>query len=292
MTIEARPRELTGDDIVLGHFTLSRHHDITQRVDAAAGAGCRAIGIYIRDFQRLEADGSSTDLARLLDDRGLGLAEISALRSWGDPASAGTTDAVDQEAAAFRIADQFGCRSLHVLGSHAGTISDAGEAFGALCDRARDHGLLVGLEFVPSTNIATAAHALRIVEAADRDNGGLCVDIWHHQRGANDLEIIRALPGDKVFDVQMSDGTLTPVLADYEEDTRRNRVPPGDGDMDVRGFVDAVRATGTTAPWSLEVCNEAAWDTDGAAFVARCVSGLRRVLATDEPEHGTVGAAS
>ena len=282
MTTAAKPSELSGDDIVLSHFTLSRHHDITQRIDAAAGAGCRAIGIYVQDFQRLERAGISEELAGLLDDRGLCLAEIDALRSWGDRSTAGTADAVDQEAAAFRIADQFECRSLHVLGPYAGTIREAAEAFGALCDRAGDHGLLVGLEFVPSTNIATAADAVRIVEAADRDNGGICVDIWHHQRGANDLELIRALPGEKVFDIQMSDGPLVPALADYDEDTRRNRMPPGDGDMDLRAFVAAIRSTGTTAPWALEVCNEAAWETDGAAFVARCARGLRRVLAAEE----------
>ena len=281
MTSAIRPSELTGDDIVLSHFSLSRHHDITQRVDAAAGSGCRAIGIYIRDFQRLEADGTSDLLAGLLDDRNLCLAEIDALRSWGDPSLAATGDAVDQEATAFRIADRFACRSLHVLGPDVGTIGEVAAAFGALCDRAADHGLLVGLEFLPTTIIATAADALRVVEAADRDNGGICVDVWHHQRGADDLSLIRALPGEKVFDVQMSDGPLVPNLPDYEEDTRRNRLPPGDGEMDLRGFAAAVRATGTTAPWSLEVCNEAAWDSDGAAFVARCATGLRRILAAD-----------
>lgn len=278
MTNAIRPSELTGDDIVLSHFSLSRHHDITQRVDAAAGAGCRAIGIYLRDYQRLEADGTSDLLAGLLDDRELCLAEIDALRSWGDPATADTADALDQEATAFRIADRFASRSLHVLGPSTGTIDEIAVALGALCDRAASHGLLVGLEFLPTTVIATAADAVRVVEAADRDNGGICVDVWHHQRGAGDLALIRTLPGEKVVDVQMSDGPLQPTLADYEEDTRRNRLPPGDGQMDLHGFVTAVRATGTTAPWSLEVCNEAAWDTDGAAFVARYATGLRRVL--------------
>jgi sugar phosphate isomerase/epimerase len=281
MVTAAKPSDLSGDDVVLSHFTLSRHHDITQRVDAAAGAGCSAIGIYIRDFQRLEADGSSDHLEGILDDRGLCLAEIDALRAWGDPSSATTADAVDLEAAAFRIADRFACRSLHVLGPREGTPGDVAKAFGALCDRAAHHGLLVGLEFLPSTSIATAADAIRTVEAADRDNGGLCVDVWHHQRGADDLSQIRALPGEKVIDVQMSDGPRAPTLADYEEDTRRNRVPPGDGEMDLSGFVAAVRATGTAAPWSLEVCNEAAWETDGAVFAARCASGLRRIFAAD-----------
>lgn len=281
MSTARKPSELTGDDLVLSHFTLSRHHDITERVNAAAGAGCRGIGIYIGDYRRLEAEGTSGELTRLLDDRDLCLAEIDALRAWADPASARTAEAIDQEATAFRIADRFACRSLHVLGPTAGRIDECTAAFGALCDRAADHGLLVGLEFLPSTIIATAADALRVVEGADRDNGGLCVDVWHHQRGADDLGLIRALPGERVIDVQMSDGPLVPERADYEEDTRRNRVPPGDGEMDLPGFVAAVRATGTSAPWSLEVCNEGAWETDGADFVARCATGLRSVLAAD-----------
>jgi sugar phosphate isomerase/epimerase len=283
MATANEPRALTSGDLVLSHFTLGRHHDITERVDAAAGAGCRAIGIHIRDYQRFEADGTIDRLPGLLDERDLSLAEIDALRTWGDPSVADFADAIDQEVTAFRIADRFECRSVHALGPSAGTIAEIAAAFGALCDRAAEHGLLVALEFMPTTIVNTAADALRIVEAADRDNGGLCVDVWHHQRGANDLELIRSLPGEKVIDVQMSDGPLVAALEDaapegYEEDTARNRLPPGDGDFDLTGFVAAIRATGTTAPWALEVCNEAARETDGAAFVKRCADGLRRVL--------------
>jgi sugar phosphate isomerase/epimerase len=292
MVTASEPAELDSDDIVLSHFTLGRHHDITQRVDASAAAGCAAIGIYIRDYQRLEADGTSDALTGLLDDRGLCLSEIDALRSWHDPVSA-TADAIDQESAAFAIADRFGCRSLHALAPSAGTIADLASAFGSLCDRASDHGLMVALEFVPTTAVATATDALRIAEAAGRDNGGVCVDIWHHQRGANDLALIRALPGERIIDVQMSDGPLVPALDDYLADTLRNRLPPGEGEMDLRGFVATIRSTGTTAPWSLEVCNEAATDTDGTEFVSRCAAGLRRVLAADDrPDDEPDGVAT
>jgi sugar phosphate isomerase/epimerase len=278
MRTACSPHELDGDDLVLSHFTLSRHHDLTQRVDAAAAAGCRGIGMYIGDFQRLVAEGATVGMERLLDDRGLCLAEIDVWRGWGRPVSAQTAELADQEETAFAMADRFGCRSLHVLGPYAGTFGDGVRAFAALCDRAADHGLLVGLEFMPSTNVASAADALRIVEAADRHNGGLCVDVWHHQRGANDLDLIRALPGNKVIDVQMSDGPLVGDNGAYADDTRRNRLPPGDGEMDLAGFVAAVRSTGTTAPWSIEVCNEASWATDGLDFAVRCASGLRRIL--------------
>ena len=84
-------------------------------------------------------------------------------------------------------------------------------AFAALCDRAADHGLVVGLEFVPFTDIVSVHDARRIVEEADRPNGGVCVDIWHHERGARDLAGIAALPGELITGIQLNDGALTPV---------------------------------------------------------------------------------
>lgn len=274
-----KPHDLGSDDLVLSHFTLGRHHDFTQRVDAAAAAGCAAIGIYIRDHQRLAAAGVTPEaMAELLDERNLCLAEIEALRGWADPALRVGDDYQEQEATAFAIADAFESRYVQAIGPFAGTIADAGADYAALCDRAADHGLVVGLEFLPFTNIATAADALRIVEHADRDNGGVCIDIWHHQRGADDLDLIRAIPGEKVTGIQVSDGPLSPTLENYYEDTLRTRVPPGEGEMDVAGFVAAVRSTGASVPWGLEVCNEVAWATDGTDFVRACADGIRRFL--------------
>ena len=278
MPTESKPKDLRADDIVLSHFTLARHHDITERLDAAAAAGCNAVGIYIGDHQRLEAEGTASQLPAMLDQRGLCLSEIDALRLQADPATRPTADAVEAEEAALRIADEFECRSLHALAPPTGTTADIARAYGDLCDRAAEHGLAVALEFMPTTAVATAAEARRIVEAADRPNAGICVDAWHHHRGADDLAQIRALPGELIVDVQLSDGPLVPAATDYGEDTRRNRLPPGEGEMDLRAFIEAIRSTGTTAPWALEVCNEAAWETDGADFVTHCAEGLRQLL--------------
>ncbi|NNE72288.1 MAG: sugar phosphate isomerase/epimerase [Acidimicrobiales bacterium] len=279
MTTARKPRDLGHDDLVLCHFTLDRHHDIEQRVRAAAAGGYAAIGIYTRDYQRLEADGRAPDrLAELLESHGVGLAEIEALRGWGDPAVVGTDDYLEQEATAWRIADRFESRYVQAIGPYAGSMDDAGQAFGALCDRAAEHGLVVGLEFLPFTNIVDASDALAIVEAAARPNGGVCLDIWHHERGAADLELLRAVPGELITGVQVSDGPAIPVLDSYYDDCLRTRLPPGQGDFDVAGFVEVVEASGTTAPWGVEVCNQAAWATDGIEHAQACADGLRAFL--------------
>jgi len=274
-----KPRELTSDELVLSHFTLGRHHDIKNRLDAAAAADCRAIGIYIRDYQRLEAEGVAPDqLSEMLDERDLCLAEIEALRGWAPPEGSLTDDYHDQETAAFRIADAFECRYVQAIGPVAEDPTVAAAGFAALCDRAAEHGLVVGLEFLPFTNVITACDALAIVDAADRPNGGVCVDIWHHTRGANDLDLIRSIPGDRVMGIQLSDGPLEPTLDSYYEDCLRTRVAPGDGAMDVAGFLEAVRSTGTSVPLSLEVCNDDTWDRDATDFVVAAATGLRAFL--------------
>jgi sugar phosphate isomerase/epimerase len=179
----------------------------------------------------------------------------------------------------WELVDAFESGYVQAIGPYEGTLADAANAFGALCDRAADHGAVVGLEFLPFTNIVDAADALAIVERADRPNGGVCVDIWHHARGANDLDLIRAIPPELITGVQMSDGPAAPTLADYKDDCLRHRVPPGEGDFDAERFVGTLIDMGVALPWSLEVCNDDVWGQPGGEHVRRVAEGMRNVLA-------------
>ena len=51
MATQRSPRDLTSSDIVLSHFTLGRAHDIHNRVQAAAAAGCAGIGLYMSQLR-------------------------------------------------------------------------------------------------------------------------------------------------------------------------------------------------------------------------------------------------
>lgn len=270
------PRELGNNDLVMSHFTLQRHCPIEARVALAAAAGFAGIGLYVGDYQRLKAAGQADGaLDELLDRYSMAIAEIEVVSSWARPGS----DDRDFEVAAWEMADRWGCRYMQAIGPYDGSITDAGNAYGALCDRAADHGLVVGLEFLPFTNIFDAGDALRIVEVADRDNGGICVDIWHHQRGANDLALIAAIPASKVTGIQMSDGTRVQELPDYKDDCLKRRVPLGEGEFDVAGFVGCLRDKGVTVPWSLEVCRDLTNGPSAAEHVQACADSMRAALA-------------
>jgi sugar phosphate isomerase/epimerase len=258
-------------EIVLSHFSLSRHHPVDERIRLAAEHGFDGIGLWVGHYEQLEQQGvAPSQLHELLDAHGIRLREIEVITDLG------ATDAARARMdIAWRMADAFGSRYVQVIGPAGDDLQAAARSFGDLCDRAADHGLTVGLEFLPFNDIPTVHEARRIVETAARPNGGICVDVWHHERGARDLDAIAALPGELITGIQLNDGTRRPEHPDYYTDCLANRRPMGAGEFDLDAFVDAVRGTGTTAGWSLEVPNSAGW-ADAPAHVAAIAAGLRR----------------
>jgi sugar phosphate isomerase/epimerase len=274
-------RDLAWPDLVWSHFSRPRFGQFDERVAAAAAAGFAGIGLYLGEYERLrEEEGRSlADIAALLDDHGLVLADVEVIRGWWATTGPEYDECRRLEAAAYELADGVGARYVQVIGPYACSAEQAADGFAALCDRAVEHGLLVGIEWLPYTNIATAADAQRLVAAADRPNGGYCVDIWHHVRGANDLAMIRALEPERIFAVQMNDGPLQPVqVADYKADCLAYRVPPGEGEFDCSAFVSLLVGMGVRAPISLEVCSTELWQAPATEAARRAADGMRRVL--------------
>jgi sugar phosphate isomerase/epimerase len=128
------------------------------------------------------------------------------------------------------------------------------------------------------TNIEDAPTALRIVLEADRDNGGLCVDSWHFTRSTNDLDHLRAIPGEKVVSTQWNDGTIVAQEPDYYTDCLANRVPPGEGEFALVEIIRILDAAGSLAPVGVELCSAELWagPVEQAARVG--ADSMRRVL--------------
>ncbi|MEY2401135.1 MAG: hypothetical protein QOJ08_1246 [Ilumatobacteraceae bacterium] len=286
MSTDRSAQELGVDDLVMSHFTLARHYPIEDRIAAAAAAGIAGIGLYVGDWERQVANGMTLEgLHDLLERYGVVLAELEAIQIWETDGAAGERTQRWLELA-WQLADQLGSRYLQVVGPYSQTLDSAIDRFGEICDRAADYGLKVGLEFLPFTNVRSAADAMVVVGEADRRNGGVCVDIWHHRRGANDPSLIETMPADRVMAIQINDGAMTPRLADYKEDCLLNRVAPGDGEMQVAEFVAMLLRMGVTAPWSLEVCQQGA--PVGAEHVRHCADQMRAVLAEARQLNGDV----
>jgi sugar phosphate isomerase/epimerase len=269
-------------ELVLSHFSLGRYVDFEARVAAAADAGYVGIGLWFGDYNRLRAEGrNDADLRAVLDHHGLRVREYEALRGWAGSDEVLATSQ-EHEATIFQMADALGPGGkFQVLGPYPGSLDQAAEALAGLADRAAEHGLTAAIEYLPEmTNIPDAATADELARRAGRPNVGLCVDSWHHFRGADDLAMLAAVPAERVVVVQLNDGPRVRVHPDYYRDCTEARLAPGEGDFDLRSFVRTLDGMGVTGPYSVEVLSSDLLAREGpaeiAAHLARCT---RAVLA-------------
>ena len=273
------------DDLVLCSGTFAFGTGFTERVDASGAAGFEGLSLWVNDYRSGRAEGlSDADMRAMLDDHGLGIAELDAAWWWlpgapesvpGEMAAAFEYDEGDM----FAIADALGARSLNAVDVFGGTwaIEDAAESFAGLCDRAAEHDLLVHVEFLPWSRIPDLSTAWEIARMADRPNGGVLIDAWHWTRSGPDLALLRSIPGDKVLGIQLDDGPAAPE-PDLITATMHERLLPGDGAFDLAGLVDALRATGTRAPWGVEVFSDELHALAADEVAVRAAAAMRAVV--------------
>ena len=274
---------------VLCSGTLRPGIPLAERAAAATAGGFGAISLWGRDYEDARAEGlRDEDIRLILADHGLSVAELDP--AWWWPPGAADVHVPAEfdasrifgfgEAELFAIADAVGARSLNAVDVLGGdwTLEQAAEAFAGLCQRAAEHGLLVHLEFLPWSKIPDLATAWRVVRQADQPNGGLTVDAWHYFRsGSAGTDLLRDIPGERILALQLCDAPVTPE-ADPLHATLHERRLPGEGELDLPALVADLRATGTGAPWGVEVFSDALDALPSEDAGRRAGAALRRVV--------------
>ena len=276
--------ELDGDDLVLGHFTLGRTFPLGERLAAARDAGVTGVGLFVLDLEQRAAEGLDDDeLERQLREHELLLVDVDLINlAPCEPSRRERSERFVRRAA--ELAGRLGFRYLQTIGPTAepgaAGFDETVDALGAVADAMAPYGVEVGLEYVGFTTIATADQAVAVVEACGRPNVGVCVDVWHHRRSSEAVDLT-AIPPSLIRCVQMNDGPRLPEHPDYKIDCVRNRWAPGTGEMDAVGFAATLIGMGVDVPWTLEVCRDASELTDGRghAHVQHSVAALRHVIA-------------
>jgi sugar phosphate isomerase/epimerase len=245
------------------------------------------VGLGAADYLDARRDGfSEDDLRAYLHQHGLRVVELEFLRDWWTEA----------DVRGMRLEEDM---LLHLAGLTGAEQINAGlfdqvpddviaAGFRRLCRRAAEHGLRVGLEFMPYSALRTLDHARAIVEASGADNAGLILDAWHWHRAGADLDALLALRDVPVVSVQIGDALADP-LPDLRLEGRHHRLLPGQGAVDLPGFLSALEEAGIRAPLSVEVlsddldrlspgdaCAAVARATREVLTAWRCAPGQRR----------------
>lgn len=252
---------LGGIGWVLWSGTVGLQSPIEARIEAAATGGFTRLSLSPLDVALAEEAGTTPqDLGRRLRDEGVDIV-LDGLMNWyaGEPLTASPTVAFTADDV-LRMCEAVQAVSLTVFARPTCDLvtEELAESFGAICDRAADLGAQVQLEFMPIMAIKDLPQAWAVVEAADRANGGLVFDTWHFFRGNPDFAALEALPGKRIFAVQVADGGAE-VQGSIGQDTFHRRLP-GDGCFDLArllGTLDRIGGLSWVGPEVISPTTEA-----------------------------------
>ena len=228
--------------------------DFKARVEAAARAGFTGIGIWHTDLEHILLHRSLEEMRTILNDNGMEYLELEFLTDWfltgGRKAESDSRKRRLLEASAvlqakhIKIGDFYNtpCPMPRII-----------EAFAALCQEAQEYGATIGFEFMASAMIDNLKDSLTLVETAGAKNGGLILDIVHVVNLGITFEDISRIPVRYLVNVELNDGTLP---GSPRHDPTRARRFCGEGEFDIKGFIECINHLGYTGPWAVEVFSQ------------------------------------
>jgi sugar phosphate isomerase/epimerase len=231
--------------------------DWRARCDHAAHAGFQGIGLWHADIEHQLQTRTLDEMRRIFDDAGLRYLELEFLADFfvkqGEPVRA-ESDA--RRELLLEAAAALGAHHIKV-GNIPGTPCELGrltEEFAALCGEAAGRtDAKVAYEFMPfDVNVNSLKAALELVSGASAPNGGLAIDTWHMSKLGISPEDVRRVPAEQIAWVELSDGRYAD-MDDPIDETINHRELPGEGEFDIPGYVEALRAAGYAGPWGVEV---------------------------------------
>jgi sugar phosphate isomerase/epimerase len=234
--------------------------DIADRCAEAQRAGFAGIGIWHADLEHILETRTLSDLKALLDDHGLRHLELEFLQDWFvDPGDERRAQSDATRRLLFDAAEVLEPHHIKV-GNIPGTPCEPGrlaERYAELCaDAARHTDARVVYEVMPfDVNVHDVDSALALLEGASAGNGAVAIDTWHMSKLGIAPDDLRRFSAQQIGWVELSDGQVADMDDPIDEVVNHRRLP-GEGEFDIRGYIEVCRDIGYTGPWGVEVLSE------------------------------------
>ncbi|MGB2890388.1 MAG: sugar phosphate isomerase/epimerase [Candidatus Acidiferrales bacterium] len=230
--------------------------DFKDRVEAAAKAGFKGMGIWHADLAHILERRSLQEMKQILDDNNIKHLELEFLTDWFlDSEQKKQSDI--RKKMLLTAAEALGARHVKVGDFlHQKTpMPRLIESFAALCADGADHGTRIVFELMPFSMIDTLEQALTMVDGAGARNGGIAFDLWHIVKLGIPYEEVARVPPQYLLAVELNDGTFKAPWS-LHEDTVNHRRLCGEGEFDIGSFIDCLQKTGYAGPYGIEVLSE------------------------------------
>jgi len=237
--------------------TVSLSGTLPEKLEAIAVARFDGVEIFENDLTFFH--GSPRDIGRLAADLGLSIDLFQPFRDFEGVDDATLARNLDRAERKFDLMGELGAPLMLVCSNvGAQTIDDDARAAAqlhALAERASKRGIRIGYEALAwGRRVNRYQQALGIVEQAAHPHLGLILDSFHTLAPGFAWDDLAQIDSSKLFFVQLADAPrlgMEPLPL-----SRHFRCFPGQGDLDVAGFADAIVQSGYTGTFSLEIFSD------------------------------------
>jgi len=256
--------------------TVSLSGALDEKLRAIAAAGFDEVEIFEADL--LSFNGSPRDVGQMCRDLGLTICAFQPFRDFEGMPEPQRTRNFARALRKFDLMRDLQTDLMLVCSNISpvslGGIDRAAADFRELGDLAASHGMRVGFEALAwGAHVNDYRDAWEIVRRANHPAIGVILDSFHALAPSFQVSAIASIPADKIFLVQLADA---PKLGlDVLSWSRHFRCFPGQGDLPVVKFMEAVQATGYTGAWSLEIFND---QFRAGSAVRTATDGLRSLI--------------
>lgn len=240
-----------------GIATVSLGGTLREKLTAIAEAGFEGIEIFETDI--VAHDGPPAEVGRMARDLGLEIIAFQPFRDFEGMPEPRRARAFDRARRKLEMMTELGAPRLLVCSNvspHAeGGIDRAAEDLREFGTIAEGFGVELGFEALAwGRYIRDWRDAWEVVRRADHPAVKIVLDSFHALAPGYPVAPMRAIPGDRISFVQLADAPR--IDMDVLQLSRHLRLFPGQGDLPIASFMEAIRATGFDGWISHEIFND------------------------------------
>lgn len=235
---------------------------LINKIRLVGEAGYDGIELWLNDvWEYVARGGEVTDIEKAIADHGLIVPSVIAMRQWGDLDGWEHQLVLDEARRRFALGARLGAPFIVATPPLEKTETEhLPERYAELLKIGREEGIRPTFEYISFfQSVHTLSKAWEIVQVTDDEDATLIIDAFHNWNSGSTESELRSIPVDKISHYHIDDADpVKPAGTQTDPD----RVMPGDGQIDLKAEIKALKEMGYDGTVSLELFNETWWKLD------------------------------
>ena len=235
---------------------------LLEKIRLVGETGYAGIELWLNDVWEFVARGGEvSEISRALDDHGLIVPSVIAMRQWGDFEGWEHQLVLDEARRRFALGARLGAPFIVATPPLENPeTSHLAARYKELLEIGREEGIKPTFEYISFfKSVHTLKRAWEIVQEADDPDATLILDAFHNWNSGSTAQDLIDIPLDRISHYHIDDADPDNTALGQ---TDPDRVMPGDGQIDLAAEIKMLKQKGYQGTVSLELFNQKWWNKD------------------------------